>query len=138
MTTGSDLESKQSKTGVLVIEDDETVALLVEAGLSEMFSVTVHTATSGSQARSIWQTHADEIVAVLSDLNLGAEKGTSIIRELTGDRPDVRIVFMTGHVDDPLQISRDVGKPVQVLLKPFKIGQLCSFFEDCLSPVPQT
>jgi DNA-binding response OmpR family regulator len=76
-------------------------------------------ATSVEVARKIFYANCDEIALIISDLSLGANDGRQIVREMAGACHEIGIIFVTGHVDNERELSKAIGRPVSLLLKPF-------------------
>lgn len=103
---------------VLVVEDDVQLAELFAAVLGECFEVF----KAGSYQEAVAQLRANEVAAVVTDLNLGAcSSGLDLARWIKARQPYLseRIILLTG-ADDP--DTRDfAGK---VMYKPVNMEYL--------------
>ena len=84
-----------SKARILVIEDYQDTAELVERVLSNRFEIT-H-AADGEIGLQLWQQYQHDIV--LLDLMLPKLSGEEVLREIIKQKPSQSIVMMTAHGD---------------------------------------
>jgi len=102
------------------MEDDPWVADFVGDVVAAFFpAFRILRATSVEQARKTFYANCDEIAVIISDLSLGANDGKQVVREMAGGCHDIGIIFVTGHVDYERELSKAMGRPVSLLLKPF-------------------
>lgn len=103
---------------VLFVEDDPLVREAVVSGLEDAgFDVVV--ASSGDQALAMIENGLDAEV-VFSDIVMpGQVSGIDLATRLNERRPGLPVVLATGYTD-----QRAVVPGVQVLAKPYEIGQL--------------
>jgi len=81
---------------VLVIDDEEEIRDVVDAVLSSR-GLRVLTAEDGQRGLEVFQAHADEIDAVLLDMNMPGMHGEAVFRGLLAIRPDVKVIVSTGY-----------------------------------------
>jgi serine phosphatase RsbU (regulator of sigma subunit) len=104
MTSNAELDTAAATSGhdqvpVLLVEDDDGDALLVEELLREVDApVVVKRARSLSQAT----TAVSEAACVLLDLGLPDSQGLQGLRELLGIEPEAAIVVLTGQANEHL------------------------------------
>jgi len=120
---------------VLVLDDEESIRMLLEEGLSAA-GLRVETAASRDEAMRLIKNRSFDVL--LCDLNLSttgfAAGGQEAAREMLAaagpDKPDV--VFMTGDlvVDEPKP-----GEPRR-LQKPFRVSDVLSVLSDILAATP--
>lgn len=110
----SDTQEKPNSSKVLVIEDDEDAAELLQLFLVHQ-GHDVITAHTGAEAI----TRMNEVVfdQVLMDLSLPDYHGYDLAEELTQIQPDTKLIIVSGHVPDSdimgkLGISESLLKPV--------------------------
>jgi CheY-like chemotaxis protein len=108
---------------VLVVDDEPAIRLLCRVNL-ELDGHRVLEAASLDEAR---EALADGTSLVLLDLHLGAEDGLELLTEIRADRPDVKVVLLTGTSG-----STDVlrGLADGFLAKPFSLDQLAFAVEQ--------
>ena len=124
--------------GLLIVEDEPSLAPMLAKVMTALFSVSIFPASSAEEARLVWIEHAASIAAILTDVNLPDEEGIVLARELAGDRLDVDVVFMTGEFFDQDQLAREVGRPVKLLFKPFSPLALEAAFTGVLPKKEKT
>ncbi len=110
----------QAKT-LLVIDDDQDVLDLIEAFL-EKTELKVITALSFLDAESILiKTNVD---LILTDLNVGAAKAPTFLKELRNDKCDVPVVLMSAMPSNKAKQQFIENGFNNVMLKPFNHNQL--------------
>jgi two-component system cell cycle sensor histidine kinase/response regulator CckA len=108
---------------ILVAEDEPAVLALIERVLSSA-GYTVLSASTGSEAMAIVDTHSGEIDLLVSDAVMPGMAGMDLARQLRIDRPGLPILFVSGWAGESFE--RDwAGEPaVELLLKPFEVAEL--------------
>ena len=120
------------KQTILVVEDDPALrdtfkAVIKDAG----FHVIV--AEHGLQAIDIFQTHADEISVVITDINMPLMKGTELTDHLKNINPDIKIIFMSGFTGG-LESAGNLFESRSVILqKPFRTQVLLKTIREVLT-----
>jgi two-component system, cell cycle sensor histidine kinase and response regulator CckA len=107
---------------VLLAEDDESVRGLVVSELTRR-GFTVLEAADGREAFEVAEGHRGPIDVLVTDIVMPRMSGTELAVALEGVRPDMRTLYITGHVD-----RADEEGPVSqnVLMKPFTADQLAA------------
>jgi PAS domain S-box-containing protein len=108
---------------ILVAEDDDCVSLLVVRAL-EARGYRVLLARDGREALELYERHADHVSLLVTDVimpNLGGEK---LVTELGARGHHPRVLFMSGYTDEQLRNLREREGDVDVLQKPFDVGDL--------------
>ena len=104
MTSNAGLQTSapsmdQDQVQVLLVEDDDGDALLVEELLLEVgAAVTVHRARSLTQARAL----VSDAACVLLDLGLPDSQGLNGLRQLLQLEPEAAVVVLTGDANEYL------------------------------------
>ena len=109
---------KPSVKRVLLVEDDESVGVGMEALLTEegFETVWVRNASSACDAA---QRSCPEVAIV--DINLPDGNGVDLIPILRAEHCDLPVVLSTGHVE--LKVSSD-QKRIFSLMKPYELSDL--------------
>ncbi|HLF92580.1 MAG TPA: ATP-binding protein [Planctomycetota bacterium] len=115
---------------ILIVEDQESVLLVTERALLSM-GYRVLPARDGRHALEIWERHREEIDLVLTDVVMPGLSGPELVRKLLADRPDLKVVFMSGYADSHLSMD-DLKEGVRFIPKPFKPSDLLRQVEDLL------
>lgn len=103
---------------ILVVEDDEAVAAVIESILSEE-GYNVLTCLSGLEALEVFAERGTEIRLVLSDVVMPHMGGPELIKNLTGLGPVPPVVFASGYTADLLGSFDLLGFDAAFLQKPF-------------------
>ncbi len=105
-----------------MVEDGDAVRSLVCLMLVQN-GYRVLEAGDGPHAIRLCETHPEPIQLVLSDLMMPHMKGGELVERLLRIRPGLRILLMSGYVDEP--VAPHAGKPaVAFLPKPFTSVEL--------------
>jgi PAS domain S-box-containing protein len=106
---------------LLIAEDEPMVRQVVETMLAQA-GYTVLAACDGLEAVELFRKHADQVALVLLDVvmpNLGGLATADRLREL---RADVRLIFVSGHVQN-MQDGKRLEKET-LLSKPYERAEL--------------
>jgi two-component system cell cycle sensor histidine kinase/response regulator CckA len=121
---------------ILVVEDDSMLLALLAQALAQS-GYHVLTAQEGPKALRLSQTHPGPIHLLLTDLVLPQKKrlgldaspsrtaktplsGPELARQILVQRPDMDVLFITGHNDDTIR-SLGVNQDSPILKKPFSV-----------------
>jgi PAS domain S-box-containing protein len=123
---------------VLVLDDEESIRLLLEEGLSAQ-GIDVACAATAEEAVAQIQRRSYDVL--LCDLHLssgglavdGREAAAKILSAAGTQKPAV--IFMTGDLAKNAQTSSTPGEPL-CLQKPFRISDVLAILRDVLSPAP--
>jgi PAS domain S-box-containing protein len=103
---------------VLMVEDEPSVREFARRVL-ERAGHTLLTAENGDEAlrtASAWQMTID---VLLTDIVMPGIHGQTLAAMLLKDRPDVRVVFMSGYAEDAIPALDRLATPAAFLAKPF-------------------
>ncbi len=113
---------------VLIVEDEDLVARIVARALTAA-GYDVHVAADGEGALAV----ADEdFDLLLTDVVLPGATGPEIADRLRSRRPNLPVLFMSGHADRAS--AEAVARTGSLLRKPFSIAQLQEAVADALQP----
>jgi CheY-like chemotaxis protein len=120
---------------VLVLDDEESIRLLLQEGLSA-HGLHVDTASTPEEAARLIRSHSYDVL--LCDLNLssaghtanGREAAKEMLAMAGSDKPEV--VFMTG---DLVEGELSPGEPRR-LQKPFRVSDVLNVLREVLGAVP--
>ncbi|MEY3700946.1 MAG: hypothetical protein RI891_238, partial [Gemmatimonadota bacterium] len=107
---------------ILVAEDEDGVRKLV-CRLLKSLGYEVLEARRGEQALALSEA-ADRLDLLLTDIRMPDLTGIEVADRLRLQRPGLRVLFMSGYIDDPDLRSRLATERSQVLDKPFTTAQL--------------
>ena len=108
------------KTGetILVIEDEPGVRSLVREMLKQR-GYTVLEARDGINAQVVSKGHFGPIDLLLTDVVMPQKSGPEAAKELLSDRPDMKVLYMSGYPDHPVFSHGPLDKGKLLLQKPF-------------------
>jgi DNA-binding NtrC family response regulator len=117
---------------VLVIDDEEDMRNMLVAGLSRD-GHTVFQAADGVEGTEILA--REPIDLVITDILMPNKEGFEMIIELRKNRPDLKVVAMSGggimSGPEALRVAKNLGAHA-TLRKPFRIADLRRTVEECL------
>ncbi len=121
----------QNKKTILVVDDDPTILAIVSELLAEDINYNVLTARTGSKGLEQSRNFEGEIVLLLSDFQMqGGMSGTDLATAMTIDRPDLKVLLMSGFQGGTLILNEGW----HFLPKPFVASQLRALVTGLVSP----
>jgi two-component system, cell cycle sensor histidine kinase and response regulator CckA len=122
---------------VLLVEDDFDVRALARMALQSM-GYTVLEAKSGCEALLQSQRQKGTIHLLLTDLAMPQMSGRELAGQLTGLRPDIKVLFLSGQPDEAM-VHHGMMKPDAAFLqKPFTAAGLARKVREVLERQPST
>jgi PAS domain S-box-containing protein len=116
---------------VLLVEDDASVCELVRAVLTS-HGYTVLSARRPNEAEALCEKHRDRIDLLLSDVVMPEMSGAELAKRLTAHNSRMKILFMSGYIDDSLIRQGIQEKEVAFLQKPFSPQSLAKKVREVL------
>jgi two-component system cell cycle sensor histidine kinase/response regulator CckA len=120
------LPSQVARTVVLIAEDDVMVRNMACIALEDE-GYFVLTAGDGEEALSMSRQFPGTIHALLSDVKMPNLDGLELRKTILTERPEIRILLMSGYTERPVE-------NIPVLLKPFGVGVLTQRMRELLAP----
>jgi hypothetical protein len=111
-------------TETVLIADDEEAQREVTQRILTRNGYTVLTASSGAQALELAASHPGPIELVLTDVIMPAMQGPTVAKEVRKLRPDIRVLFMSGHAQPVLEAEALLGTEFVLVEKPFDEAKL--------------
>jgi nitrogen-specific signal transduction histidine kinase/ActR/RegA family two-component response regulator len=129
--------SVQGSETILIVEDAvDILQLMVRTLKSNGYQVLA--AQDGVEALAISSRHKGPIHLLLTDLVMPRMGGMELVAELQPQRPETRVLYMSGYADRPL-VRQLVSDPATVFLaKPFSGEDLATTVRDVLDATTQT
>ena len=116
---------------ILVVEDEVSVRNLVVRTLASQ-GYRVLEADNGEMGYDLALRHSEEIDLVLTDVVMPKLGGAEMVRRLRVSIPDLRVIYVSGHSEDELDIM-DIADPrTEFLYKPFNLEVLSSAVQRLL------
>ena len=107
---------------LILVADDEPTVLRVAGRILSNHGYRVLFASHGRQAVETYAAHAEDIALVLLDMSMPELSGREVLEEIRRIRPDVRVVFSSGHGES--EATRHVEGVAEFLQKPWLPGDL--------------
>jgi CheY-like chemotaxis protein len=116
---------------ILLVEDEAGVRSLSKLVL-EANGYTLLEAGDGAQALALCQHYAGDIHLLLTDVVMPGMSGRELRDRLAAQRPDMRVLFVSGYTDDAIvhHGALDAGTPF--LQKPFSPDDLARKVREVL------
>jgi two-component system cell cycle sensor histidine kinase/response regulator CckA len=118
----SDTDLTGSAT-VLLVEDEDPVRLFTARALRNK-GYKVMEAKSGEVALELLAGRSDRIDVLITDAVMPVIDGPSLIKLVREQRPDIRVICISGHTDEALRQRIATAGDVLFLPKPFSLKQL--------------
>lgn len=116
---------------VLVVEDEEIVRSLARRLLQKQGYEVVE-AINGNEAWQLCETQNFSFDLVLTDVVMPGMSGPRLIDKLRASRPDIKVIYMSGYVDEELEQDA-LGQPHTCFIqKPFSVGALLDLIQNLL------
>jgi len=116
---------------ILVCDDDEVV-LDSAAFLLKTRGYTVIRALGGREAIEAAASHTGPIELFLTDVTMPEMGGWQLAQKLTTQRPDMKVIFMSGYAEDVLRAGASEDEHIEFLQKPPENGTLFRRIRDVL------
>jgi two-component system cell cycle sensor histidine kinase/response regulator CckA len=116
---------------VLLVEDEVEVRSVTRE-LLEGFGYTVLEAAEATDAMIIARRHVGMIDLLLTDVVMPRMSGRALAEAISAERPEAKILFMSGYTDDAVIRHRVLEPGVHFLEKPFSPPVLASKVREVL------
>jgi two-component system cell cycle sensor histidine kinase/response regulator CckA len=103
---------------ILVVEDQEPVRKLIRSILKRK-GYTVLEAQGGKEAVAVFQSRGEAVHLLLTDLMLTGMSGRDLAMLLTGARPTLKVLYMSGYAEEAALHQGLLGQGTSFLPKPF-------------------
>lgn len=128
---GRDMDGRSGT--VLLVEDSDVVRDVV-AKMLEGGGLTVLRASGGEEALALARREDAPIDLLLTDIAMPSMNGVELADRLERERPEVRILFMTGYAEEAVVNEGILGKRRECIGKPFTPEQITKRVRKILSP----
>jgi DNA-binding response OmpR family regulator len=102
---------------VILVVDDESVVVNIARITLEAAGFLVLTACDGEQALQVSREFPGPIHALVSDIIMPKLDGVALSEQLLCERPKIKVLLMSGQVEQPVE-----GRPF--MAKPFQLEEL--------------
>lgn len=126
--------NQELRTGtIVVVEDDVDVGTAVVQGLTQV-GFTVLWARSGEEGMQLLSEDTDRRVClVITDVVMPGQGGKEVASRVFSARPDVRLLFMSGYLDDATLLRGIAVQEINFIRKPFAPAALVEKVHQVLS-----
>ncbi|HEX5019527.1 MAG TPA: PAS domain S-box protein [Candidatus Binatia bacterium] len=128
---GVDENSSIGPRTILVVEDEESMLMLLQSALSRR-GYNVYLAQDGEEALRLFAAHKDGIDAVLLDIGLPKLDGWDVIQWIKRARPDVSVIITSGYVDPEFKAKLLETGVKDFLDKPYTIEAMVTTLQQVL------
>ena len=122
---------RDSRT-VLLVDDEDAVRAIASQGLARD-QFTVLEARDGDEALRVSRRWPQAIHIMVTDVMMPHMNGRQLAEQIAPERPEMRILFMSGYSEEALAASRPPGPSAPFLPKPFTTEGLVSKVHDLLA-----
>ncbi|MEW6027301.1 MAG: GAF domain-containing protein [Planctomycetota bacterium] len=116
---------------LLVVEDDEGIRKLVSRALENM-NYQVLIASSGAEARKIFEQETAGVHLIISDVVLPDINGIELCDELTRAKPEVHVLLSSGDTSRSEYGDRIQERNIPFIPKPYKLSDLFKTIREIL------
>lgn len=130
-------ESRKDLTGVetiMLVEDEDPVRLFGARALRNK-GYKVIEARNGEAALQLLSDKSEDIDLLITDVVMPGMDGPTLVRKVREDRPDLRVICISGYSEDALRQRIEEDTNIHFLPKPFSLKQLAGTVKDVLHPL---
>jgi CheY-like chemotaxis protein len=122
--TAAAAQAASDRPTVLVADDEDQIRRLVSQVLTDL-GLEVLQARDGREALRVAAAHRGRLSLVVTDVMMPGLTGPELASELGWMRPDAKVVFMSGYVEDAEFRRQIQDGGAEFLHKPFSLASLC-------------
>jgi two-component system cell cycle sensor histidine kinase/response regulator CckA len=116
---------------VLLVEDEDAVRSFAARALGQR-GYNVLQAATGTEALDLFAAHNGEVDLVVSDVVMPEMDGPTLMKRLRSERPDLKIIFMSGYAEDAFRKNLPENEDFMFLQKPFDLKELAAAVKAAL------
>lgn len=118
------VDSRPATATILLVEDEESIRRLASLVLLRE-GYTVLEAAHGGEAAQLGDSHHGSIDLLLTDVVMPQMGGKDLAEYLRRNRPNLKVVYMSGHSEVTILDQEKLGNGIAFLRKPFTPDTLC-------------
>ncbi|HZS45528.1 MAG TPA: PAS domain S-box protein, partial [Blastocatellia bacterium] len=122
---------------ILLVEDEEVVRTMVSTLLTEM-GYKILCASTSDEAEQISGEFTSQIDLLLSDIVMPQINGAELAKKLIQSRPNLKIIFMSGHTGLAVDNLAVAGVVRPFLQKPFSLSSLATSIREIMDGVQKS
>jgi len=116
---------------ILLVEDEDAVRSFSARALRNK-GYHVWEASSGEAALELFGGEAAGADLLVSDVIMPSMDGPTLAKRLRQERPDLKVIFISGYTEDRFSRRLDLGSGVHFLPKPFSLKQLAGKVKEVM------
>ena len=116
---------------VLLVEDEDAVRSFAARALGQR-GYHVLEATTGTEALEMFTSYNGDVDLVVSDVVMPEMDGPTLMKHLRSERPDVKIIFISGYAEDAFRRNLSEKEDFMFLQKPFDLKELAAAVKAAL------
>jgi DNA-binding NtrC family response regulator len=125
-------ENEPSASDTILLIDDQAMVLDVGEQLLQRMGYCVLTASCGTEAIDLYQSHKAQVKLIILDMRMPDMDGKQTFMCLKGINPDVKVLLTTGfHLSDQATEMLACGCK-GFIQKPYKMSELSSKVQEVL------
>jgi two-component system cell cycle sensor histidine kinase/response regulator CckA len=118
---------------ILLVEDEDGLRSLNARGLRSR-GYSVIEAANGVEAMEALEQKNGAVDLVVSDVVMPEMDGPTLLKEMRGRNPDLKIIFVSGYAEDAFEKSLPENQQFAFLPKPFTLAQLVAAVKETMTP----
>jgi two-component system cell cycle sensor histidine kinase/response regulator CckA len=118
---------------ILLVEDEEGLRSLNARGLRSR-GYSVIEASNGIEAMEALEERNGAVDLVVSDVVMPEMDGPTLLKEMRGRNPSLKIIFVSGYAEDAFEKSLPENEQFAFLPKPFTLTQLVAAVKETMAP----
>ena len=117
-------KSNPGRRTVLLVDDEASIRDLVRPTLQKA-GYSVLEAANYDGALQTFREHTDEVDLLLTDISLPGNNGYELAAQISSVRPDVKVIFVSGHAGIELcKFYSMTETDLRLVRKPFELDEL--------------
>jgi two-component system cell cycle sensor histidine kinase/response regulator CckA len=116
---------------ILLVEDEDGLRSLNARGLRSR-GYSVIEASNGVEAMEALEEKNGAVDLVVSDVVMPEMDGPTLLKEMRGRNPDLKIIFVSGYAEDAFEKSLPENEQFAFLPKPFTLAQLVAAVKETM------
>ncbi|MCA6124102.1 response regulator [Bradyrhizobium sp. WSM 1704] len=116
---------------ILLVEDEEGLRALNARGLRSR-GYSVIEAANGIEALEAFEEKDGAVDLVVSDVVMPEMDGPTLLKEMRGRNPELKIIFVSGYAEDAFEKSLPENQQFAFLPKPFTLTQLVAAVKETM------
>ena len=130
--------AERGQETILLVEDEVNLRHLARQYLEKQ-GYRILEAEDGAAALQIAAGHKDKIDLLLTDVVMPGMNGRELATQITAQRPDVRVLYMSGYTENAIGHDGLLDAGITLLQKPFSLPTLKDRVRELMDsePIPQ-